>query len=354
MHRRQFLNSETLARTAGEMLGVWDLLREPEEPNTELSLMRFSRRAMATLFEVLLPLGTRRAQEAADATLDEIDRLEAQLTVFRDDSEVSRINQLSPIAAIGVEKDLFELLCLCAELTKETEGAFDISTGALIKAWGFYKRAGRVPDEFEREDAIRRVGMDRLVLNNEQKTARILTPGLEINLGSIGKGYALDRAASLLRRQWQVRDALLHGGQSSICALGNEPGTKRGWRIGLVNPLDPTAHYAVVRLRDRALGTSGKRFQNLEHDGRRLGHILDPRVGWPAEGMLSASVIAPTAAVADALATAFFILGVDKAGDFCACHPHIGAVLVSDEKKPRPIAIGIDPADIDVLRTTLD
>src|SRR5262249_42587733 len=162
-----------------------------------------------------------------------------------------------------------------------------------------------------------RVGMRHVVLDPEQRKVRFLKPGLEINLGSIGKGYALDRAAERLRRQGDLPSALLHGGQSSVYAIGTEPGEARGWAVGLQHPWSPGQQVAVVRLNDRALGTSAATFQHLEHNGRKLGHILAPRTGWPAVGLASASVVATTAAQADALATAFFILGVEQARAYC-------------------------------------
>src|SRR5262249_14969420 len=161
------------------------------------------------------------------------------------------------------------------------------SAGALIKAWGFYRGPRRVPPEPERRSVLGRVGMRHVVLDPEQRTVRYLRNGLEINLGSIGKGYALDRAARLLREHWNVTAGLLHGGHSSVYAIGSEPGRADGWGVGLRHPWDPARRLAVVRLRDRALGTSAATFQYLEYNGRKLGHLLDPRSGWPAEGMAS-------------------------------------------------------------------
>src|SRR5204863_2743250 len=138
------------------------------------------------------------------------------------------------------------------------------------------------------------------------------------------------RAAHLLRDGWGVRAALLSGGQSSILALGTEPGSRGGWTVGVRHPWDPEKRLAIVRLHERALGTSAATFQHLEYQGRKLGHILDPRTGWPAEGMASATAIAPTAAEADALATAFFIRGVDWARTYCAAHPGTGALLLPE------------------------
>jgi thiamine biosynthesis lipoprotein len=169
---------------------------------------------------------------------------------------------------------------------------------------------------------------------------RYLRPGLEINLGSIGKGYALDRAAAIVRGRRNLPGALLHGGHSSVYAIGIEPGDERGWAVGLGHPWEPGRRIALLRLRDRALGTSAATFRHLEHDGRRLGHILDPRSGWPAEGVALASAVAPSAAEADALATAFYILGAEKTRAYCDAHPDVGAVLLL-EGQEAPVFFGI-------------
>src|SRR5262249_61506626 len=145
-------------------------------------------------------------------------------------------------------------------------------------------------------------GMRNVLLGRQGRTVGFRVPGVEIHLGSIGKGYALDEAAGLMRQQCNVSSALLHGGHSSVLAVGGQPGRDRGWEVGLTHPWEPDRRLGVVHLKDRALGTSAATFRHLEYNGRKLGHILDPRTGWPAEGIASASVTAPTAAEADALA----------------------------------------------------
>jgi thiamine biosynthesis lipoprotein len=350
MNRRDFLHPRQVARSAGKMLGVVDELRAVPAPVAAVpyALVHYARRAMATTFEALLPFGTPQGLEAAEETLDEIDRLEAQLTVYRDDSDISLINRRAALKPVAVEGSLFDLLSSADRLTRETEGAFDISVGALIKAWGFYRRRGRVPSPAERNEVLARTGMVHVVLHAETCSIHFRRPGLEINLGSIGKGYALDRAADLLRRRWEVASGLLHGGHSSVYALGSHPGDQRGWPIAVRHPWDRERRLAVVRLRDRALGTSAATFQHLEYNGRKLGHILDPRTGWPAEGMASVSVLAPTAAQADALATAFFVMGVDRARAYCKGHPEIGTILLPEGSQARPLVIGIAPNEIEL------
>jgi thiamine biosynthesis lipoprotein len=354
MHRRDFLHLRHLAHTAGQVLGALNELPEAvplpdvEAPAEEYPLLRVRRRAMATDFEILLPIGTPDAVAAAEAGLDVVDRLEQQMTVYRDDSELSRINRMAFAEAVPVEESLFGLLQLAARISADTAGAHDIAAGALVKAWGFFRGPCRVPSAAERRRALECVGMRYVVLDPQQHTVRFLRAGLEFNLGSIGKGYALDRAAGLLRAEWKIAHGLLHGGGSSVYARGDEPGEERGWSVGIRHPWDAGRRLAVVRLRDRGLGTSAATFRHLEYHGRKLGHILDPRTGWPAEGMASVSVLAPTAAEADALATAFFILGVEPARAYCAAHPEIGAVLLPAGEATRPIVLGLAPDDLEL------
>lgn len=347
MNRRNFLHPRRLAHAAGQAAGLLDELTPAEAaaPIRDAALVRYSRRAMATSFEVLLPFGMPAARAAAEAALDAIDTLEDQLTVYREQSEISRLNRRAYRETVAVEANLFELLTLAQRISAATDGAFDITAGALVKAWGFVRGPRRVPPEAVLAEVLQRIGMKYVALDGEQRAVRFLCSGLEINLGSIGKGYALDRAARLLQSQWKVSSALLHGGHSSVYAIGSQPGEARGWPVGISHPWRAASRLAIVWLRDRALGTSAASFQHLEWQGRKLGHILDPRTGWPAEGMASASALAPTAAEADALATAFFILGVEKARQYCEAHPGIGAILLPEGPDRQPVVCGIPPAE---------
>ena len=354
--RRDFLRGQPLAQTVSGLLSESQDLTDRRANPTKRpgapanSLLTASRRAMACTFEIVLPATTPRATEAAGAALDEIDRLEDQLTVYCDTSEVSQINLLAAATPVTVEERLFELFETALRLTEETGGAFDMATGALIKAWGFFRGPKRVPDSDELAHVLARVGSRHIVLDRERRTIEFRRPGLELNLGAIGKGYALDRAAELLRRDRNVSSAILHGGQSSVYALGGEKGVgsplceapagpsrqktpdpffsaSDGWLVAIAHPTKPGEQIATVRLRDAALGTSGATIQYFEANGRRFGHILDPRTGWPAEALACVSVIAPTAAEADALSTALFILGVEKAQRYCDDHPEVGAIV---------------------------
>jgi FAD:protein FMN transferase len=330
MNRRDFFDAGTLARTAGPVIApLIDLPPTTPTPNLDESLLRISRPAMATLFELMLPFSCPDATAVASENLDLIDELEAQMTVYRDESEVSRINRLAFEQEIPVEPRLFGLLSESARLTTQTWGAFDITSGPLIKTWGFFRRQGRVPSPTERQEAMNRVGMKHVELNAERSTIRFRRPGMEFNLGSIGKGYALDRCREKLQHLG-VGSALVHGGGSSVIALGSQPNENRGWPVGLRHPWETDRRIGIVYLRNQAMGTSAATYQHFEYKSRKLGHLLDPRTGQPAEGIASATAIADSAATADALATAFYILGVDKTRLYCQTHPEVGAILLPD------------------------
>jgi thiamine biosynthesis lipoprotein len=288
--------------------------------------VRVHRTAMACRFEVTLADDDARDVGAARAALDEADRLEARLTVFRDTSEVSRLNRGGAGVDRGVSDELFELLDACRELHARTAGAFDVTSAPLTRCWGFLRRQGRVPDTAALAAARAAVGMDGVRLDPERRSVRFERDGIELNFGSIGKGYALDRMAALLRRRG-ARHALVSAGSSSIVAIGGRSG---GWPIDL-KPLRAGRRVARLVLRDGAVGTSGAGEQYFEVGGRRYGHVIDPRTGWPASGVLGASVVARDGASADALSTAFLVGGPVLAGRYCAAHPGTLAVLVLDD-----------------------
>jgi thiamine biosynthesis lipoprotein len=308
-------------------------VREKRAPSfgSSADLLRASRPAMGSYFEVRLGASTPGAAGLAERALDRIDALEQQMTVYRDDSEVSRINLTAHLGPVEVEPGLFRLLEQAVAIGHATCGAYDVTAGALSLAWGFVRGPRRVPDPGVLEDARARTGQHHLRLDPERRTVTFARPGIVINLGSIGKGYAIDRAVDVLQDHWWPTTGLVHGGRSSVYALGSPPGRFGGrWEIALRNPFDPEVPLGNVHLRNRGMGTSGTSFQRFEADGKVYGHILDPRTGAPAEGPASVTVLAPTAAEADALSTAFYLLGVKAATEYVAGHPEIGAIIVTE------------------------
>jgi thiamine biosynthesis lipoprotein len=304
---------------------------------------------MGSYFEVRLPGHTPGAVALATRALDVIDALEDQLTVYRDDSELSRVNATAHLGPVEVEPGLFRLLERAVAIGRDTGGAYDVTAGALSVAWGFFKGRKHVPDPETLADARARTGQHHLRLDPERRTVQFDRAGVIINLGSIGKGYAIDRAVDVIRAYWWPTPALVHGGRSSLYALGSPPHHFAGrWPIALRNPFDPERPLGTVWLRNRALGTSGAAFQKFQAGGKVYGHILDPRTGAPADGPASVSALAKSAAEADALSTAFYLLGPDNAARYVEQHPDVGAIFVNEagaSGRPNVVAIGLTEAD---------
>jgi thiamine biosynthesis lipoprotein len=325
--------------------------REPVGNDAGFDFIKAARSAMGSFFEIRLPAHTPGAVELATRALDLIDDLEQQLTVYRDDSEVSRLNAHAHFGPIEVEAGLFRLLERAVAIGEATSGGYDVTAGALSVAWGFFKGPKRVPDPNTLAEARARTGRHHLSLDPERRTVAFDRAGVVINLGSIGKGYAIDRAVDLIKGHWWPTPALVHGGQSSLYALGSPPGRFAGrWPIALRNPFDPSAPLGTLWVRNRGLGTSGAAFQQFEANGRVYGHILDPRTGEPAQGPASVTVLAPSAAEADALSTAFYLLGPEAAAAFIERHPQVGALFVTEgpaDGPPRVDALGLSDADFE-------
>jgi len=300
--------------------------------------IRIHRLAMTCRFEIVLRAEDSAFVPVARAALDEIDALESELSVFRDTSVISELNRRAAGQPVVVPRPVFDLLSTCGRIQQETDGAFDVTTTALSRCWGFLRREARLPEPGEIEAARALVGFDGVRLDCEDSSVSFERPGLELNLGAIGKGYALDRAAAVLR-QAGTEHALLSAGRSSLLAIGDGGD---GWRIDVASPLVATP-IAALWLRNAAVGTSGAGEQYVIADGRRYGHVIDPRTGWPASGVLSASVVTGDAARADALSTAFLIGGADLADRYCAVHPDVLALITPDDGSGRLIVIGEHP-----------
>jgi thiamine biosynthesis lipoprotein len=278
----------------------------------DLHTLVIGREAMGCRFEIVFNAGeVPEATPLALEALDLVDRIEDRLSVYRDTSELARLNTLAAAGWQTMSADVAALLERAAELHTLTDGAFDMAAGRLVRTWGFLERQGRVPEADVLATALAASGMRHVDLDLEGRRIRFRQPGVELNPGAIGKGWALDRVVEWLVSAG-VPSVLVHGGSSSVRARGVQgPAVagRRGWRVGLRHPLRPGRRLATLTLIDKALGTSGSGTQFFIDRGRRIGHILDPRTGRPAEGVLAATVIAPTAADADALATALYVLG---------------------------------------------
>lgn len=336
-------------------------------PRSAAQTVAVARHAMATRFEIVLHgRDAVRLRAAAEEALDEIERLDAQLSLYRPTSEIAHLNRAAANGPVRVEPGLFRLLQRAKSLSGETGGAFDITVAPLMRCWGFMGGTGKLPGKRKLAAARVCVGMHLVELDAENFTVRFVRDGVMLDLGAIGKGYALERAAMLLREAG-VKSALLHGGTSTVCAIGAPPG-QRAWKVAIQDPeaelnqegtkggdvlnqecrkagkeillpswLPNSPHPRVlvtVELKDEALSVSAVWGKAFAAKGKVYGHVLDPRTGAPVEGAVLAAVVLPSATETDALSTALLTVGIAGHKQVAALRQGMRTLVAGRGKKP--------------------
>jgi thiamine biosynthesis lipoprotein len=272
-----------------------------------------------------------------------VDALDARWSLYRADSELSRLNRrASSGEVVALEPDLFELLQVSADVHRMTGGAFDVTVGPLVRLWGFLDGRPHWPRPEELEACRQRTGFENVALDAEARTLRFLRPAMEIDLGGVAKGYAVDLLAGRLHRAGVERFLVDFGGSSQL-ASGSPPG-QDGWYLYLRPPWNDRLPMRKVVARDLSLSTSSNDQRFWVRDGRIYGHVLDPRTGLPTAHRGSVSVIAPSATLSDALSTAFLVLGLEEAARVVHTHPEWRAVFYSPRDGWREIGVAPPPA----------
>jgi len=278
-------------------------------PTAESVKLERNTDAMGTTFSVVL-YGSDSASmnEAIDAAFEEAHRLDALLSNYRPESEWSRINREAAARPVEVSPELFRLLHNSLEYSRASEGTFDLTVGPLMRAWGFFGGERHVPSPEQIRETLELVGYTHVQLNEREQTVRFDHPGVEIDPGGVGKGYAVDRMVEILRSRG-FHNALVAASGSTIFGLGNPPREPRGWPVDIADPWDHRKNVAQVFLKDLSLSTSGSYQKSFRVGGHRYSHIMDPRLGVPAEGAVQVTVIAPRAIDSEVWAKPYFILG---------------------------------------------
>lgn len=240
-------------------------------------------------------------------------------------SEVARVNRSAAAKDVVVHPEVALVIALAERVTRESDGAMDITVEPLVRLWGFLGGPRRVPSQDEITKALASVGPDKMRFDPARKTIRFTDADTRIDLGGIAKGYGVDLVAGGLHRAGTT-DALIDL-SGNMVALGNAAG-KDGWSVGVRDPSGERPYLGTLRLHDEAISTSGNYEQFVDVDGKRYGHIIDPRTGWPAQGLVSVTVVSASAALCDAWDTGLFVLGPEKARAVAKAHDEFAVVIV--------------------------
>ena len=277
------------------------------------NIHRFTHKAMATLYEILIEYDDKSyAEQAAKAAFDEVDRLEEELSRFLPNSEISKINNLESGEQLFLSEDTFECLSQAQRLFDITDGAFDITLGNYKENWG--------KEDFQGNDEQIPINQ-KFKLNEIEHTITVLDENLNIDLGGLGKGYALDKVCELLL-EWDIENAFIHGGGSSVKAIGSLS-NYQGWPITISNPENIQQVLADILVKEFSISASGM---------KKGEHIFDPHLGLPVTKRNAAWTIANSAAVSDALSTAFMIMDIDSILELCKRNDDISAMVIENGK----------------------
>ena len=286
---------------------------------------------MATTFEIVIAgEGSGYAAQASAAAFAEVDRVEKVLSRYAESSDVSQINNLAPGEAARVGEHTIECLKVAARAHALTGGAFDVTVGPLIACRRNPDRSLRAPSDDELAAARALVGMGHIEIDGEAHAVQVRVPDVQVDLGGIGKGYAVDQAALILK-EWSIEAALISAGGSTVLALDTPPG-EAGWPVGVGGVGDQPEAPFKIALRDKALSGSGTHLK-----GR---HIVDPRTGRSASGKLATWALCRSAAMADALSTAFMVMTPAEVEAYCRNHPDTNAMLVLEGKENERLRFG--------------
>jgi thiamine biosynthesis lipoprotein len=279
--------------------------------NAQANLIRYedSRVSMACTYSIVAYGDDEQKLKATvTAAFDEVDRIDRLMSHYKPDSPLSQLNREATQRPVKTDPELFNFIAECLRYSRESNGAFDITLGALMKAWGFFRGEGRLPNDAELQAVRKKIGWQHVRLNSPDQTIHFDGEGVELDLGGIAKGYAVDRAVAILKQHGILR-ALLSAGGSTIYGLGAPP-DRAAWEVQLQDPHDARKIALTVRLKDRALSVSGSAEKFFELNGKRYSHIMNPRTARPVMNVLSVAVLAPSGTMGDALDNAFYVQGV--------------------------------------------
>lgn len=290
------------------------------------------RRAMTLMgsrFEVtLVDKDTTTANTHIDQVVSEIDRIENLISEWRPETQLSEVNRQAGIRPVKVDKELFELTERALFFSRISDGAFDISIAAMDKLWRFDGSMDSLPSPDAVHKSVAKVGYQHIILDQEHSTIFLTLAGMKIGFGSIGKGYAADKGRELMQKMGVQGGIVNASGDLSTWGKQNN---KKPWAIGLFNPFKPGTMVKVIKDKDIAMATSGNYEKYVDLEGKRYSHIIDPKTGYPATGLVSVTIYGPSAEFANGLSTSIMVLGKQAGLQLLKQYPTYKAVLITDK-----------------------
>ena len=286
---------------------------------------------MGSDFEItIVEKNESRANYFLDLAIKEISRIEKLISSWDKNSQTSKINLNAGIKPIKVDKELFDLISRSLKVSQLSQGAFDISYASLDKVWYFNKKMLKIPSEEEIKKSVSNVGFGNIILNQKNQTVFLKKKGMKIGFGAIGKGYAADMAQLILIKN-NVKSGIINA-SGDLTAWGGKP-SGEDWMVAIVNPLNKDKIFSWLPIKNKAVVTSGNYEKFINFNGKLYSHIIDPRTGYPSEGILSVTIFAEQAELADALATSVFVLGEEIGMNLINQLKGIDCIIINDKNK---------------------
>ncbi len=268
------------------------------------------------------------ANQYIDLAVSEITRIERLISSWDPSSQTSEINRNAGIKPVKVDQELFDLIHRSLGISKLTDGAFDISYASMDTIWRFDGSMEKIPSSEKIKASVSKVGYQNIILNKDSLTIFLKIPGMKIGFGAIGKGYAADKAKALLLKNKALAGIINASGD--MTTWGKQPNGE-DWKVAITNPLDKAKAFGLLPIHNGAVVTSGNYEKYVSFEGKRYAHIIDPRTGYPSTGIISATVFAPKAEIADALATSIFVMGQEVGLSRINQLPKIECIIIDDQ-----------------------
>ena len=309
--------------------------RGGEESISDIKLLKQTRMIMGTFAEVsIYSHDEETAGKAIEGALDEMERMDRIMSNYKNDSELSKVNKKAAKSPVPCSAELLDVIEQSQYYSALSGGAFDITVSPIVALWGFFCEKGHIPPDKEIEKILPAVSYRNIVINKSDDTKKPATIFLkntqtQIDLGAIGKGYAVDRALEIIRKFGINNGCINLGG--NIYVLGTPPG-KNAWKVGVQHPRDGNEILGYLELKDQATATSGDYERFFEFDGKRYSHIINPQTGRPVSGTLATTIVASTGTAVDALSTIVFVLGREKGMELIKKIPNADAMIAYEDK----------------------